>query len=523
MPAITTDRPLRDAVSTISRKTPVGLPLTSAEIDLLPGEFKLRAMVSARVEDERLLAEMQSSLQARIELAKKDGRTMDRGVFIEEMRELLWQGGYKRPDGVKRGSLRDMKSTRRLGLIWDMNLAQAQGYAQWLAGMTETARLMVPCLELVRVRERMEHRNWPEVWERAGGEFFGGPGSNADYPFSPGRMIAAKDDPIWQRISRFGTPWPPFDWGSGMGLKPIRRMEAEALGVLGPDDLVAAMDTPFNDGARASLKGIPEAGRKRIIEVLAGDVEIIADEIRIIPPERSDAMGDGRGKKRIPARFDGVNRPAPKPDGRPLAEVVTVRGEHEVAKAIRRAITAADKVHGDGLLPPMEVAVRTPVFQPWVAGDYQPVTSRAGAPLLRINPNALDPEFATLHELGHLMDNLGLHTPDEARLYASEGQPELRELMREIRWSTAAGRLAAQAPEGSYLLSAREFFARAYAQYVAERSGAAGPLEFIRSIREGKLEEARLHRHSQWSWADFSSISRAMWRLFKKGGWKSGR
>jgi hypothetical protein len=519
MPSIATDRPLKEAVATLARKTPVGLPLTSAEIDLLPGEFKLRAMLSARVEDERLLAEMQERLQARIELAKKDGRTMDRGVFIEEMRAELRKAGYKRGD-AKRGSLQDLKSTRRLGLIWDMNVAQAQGYAQWQAWMTDAARLMVPCLELVRVRQRMEHRNWPEVWARAGGEFFGQPGP--DYPAAPGRMIAAKDDPIWQRISRFGTPWPPFDWGSGMGLKPIRRMEAEALGVLGPEDLVAAVDTPFNDGAKASLKGIPEAGRKRIVELLAGDVEILGEEIRIIPPESGDAMA-GRGKKRMPAVFDGVNRPAPKPAGRPLAEVVTVRGEHEVAKAIRRGITAADRVHGDGLLPMVEVAVRTPVFQPWVAGDYQPVTSRAGTPLLRINPNAIHPEFATLHELGHLIDNLGLHTPDEARLYASEGQPDMRELMREIRKSTAAGRLAAQVPEGSYLLSAREFFARAYAQYIAERAGSAGPLEFIREIREGAVEEARLYRHSQWSWADFNSISRAMWRLFTKGGWKSGR
>jgi hypothetical protein len=101
-------------------------------------------------------------------------------------------------------------------------------------------------------------------------------------------------------------------------------------------------------------------------------------------------------------------------------------------------------VHGDGILPRLEVRVQTPLFNPEKAGDYQPIIERSGTPILRINPNAISPEFATLHELGHLMDNVGLHTPTERRLYASEGQPELKDVMQAIRRSTAAGRLAAR-------------------------------------------------------------------------------
>jgi hypothetical protein len=276
MPTITTDRPLKDAVDMLSRKVPVGSAMSSREWEALQAEIKLRAMFSARVENERLLAEMQSRLQVRMELAKKDGRTMDRGVFVEEMREELRQAGYKRGD-AKRGSLQDLKSTRRLGLIWDMNLAQAQGYARWKADMTPEGLENEPCYELVRVMERVEVRKWPVIWDQAGGEFFGS--GNEDYPAAPGRMIAAKNDPIWTRISRFGTPWPPFDWGSGMGLRGVDRDEAEILGVIGPEDVVEPLDTPFNSNTRASAKGIPEAGREALRSEMGDAIRFDGDDI----------------------------------------------------------------------------------------------------------------------------------------------------------------------------------------------------------------------------------------------------
>lgn len=261
MPSITTDLPLADAVAVLDRKTPVGAALSSREWERLPAEIRLRAMFSARVENERLLGEMQQRLQARIELAKKDGRTMDRGVFIEEMRAELTQSGYKRGD-AKRGSLRDLKSTRRLGLIWDMNLAQVQGYAKWKSDMDPDILDAVPAQELIRVRAKVEVREWPLVWADHGGKFYGEPGP--DYPNAPGRMIALKTDPIWRWISRFKTPWPPYDWGSGMGLRNVRRDAAETLGVLAPGAQLIPLAVPFNEGAEMSAKGVPESGRESL-------------------------------------------------------------------------------------------------------------------------------------------------------------------------------------------------------------------------------------------------------------------
>lgn len=282
MTSFTTDRPLQDAVRQVSRRTPVGAALSSREWELVRAEIRMRAMFSAQVENEHLLLEMKQRLQSRIELAKRDGRTMDRGVFIEEMREELSKAGYRR-GYAKRGSLQDLKSTRRLSLIFDMNVAQAQGYARWKADMTPEGLENEPCYELIRVMERTERRDWPRIWNDAGGEFFGEAGANEDYPEAPGRMIAAKNDPIWTRISRFGTPWPPFDWGSGMGLRGIDRDEAENLGVVDADDEVLPLDAPFNQGAQASLAGLPTSAVRRIMTALAGEVEEIVGGLRLLP------------------------------------------------------------------------------------------------------------------------------------------------------------------------------------------------------------------------------------------------
>lgn len=276
MPSITTDRPLKDAVDMLSGKVPVGSGMSSREWEDLHAEIKLRSMFAARVENEHILAEMQSRLQVRIELAKKDGRTMDRGVFIEEMREELRKFVYKRGD-AKRGSLRDLKSTRRLGLIWDMNLAQAQGYAKWKGDMAPDILDAVPAQELIRVRAKVEIRDWPLVWADHGGKFYGEPGP--DYPGAPGRMIALKTDPIWRYISRFKTPWPPYDWGSGMGLKNVRRAQAEALGVLAPGATLIPLAAPFNAGHEMSAKGVPESGRESLRSAFGDAIRFDGDRI----------------------------------------------------------------------------------------------------------------------------------------------------------------------------------------------------------------------------------------------------
>ncbi|MEI8038406.1 MAG: hypothetical protein WCJ14_08450 [Verrucomicrobiota bacterium] len=294
MVSFTTSAPLQDAVAQISGRTPLGSVLKSREWELVPAELRMRAMFSAQVENERVLAEAQTRLLQRIKLERTvladgaDGALMDRGRFIEEMRQVLRDEGYKRGP-AKKGSLLDLKSTRRLGLIWDMNLAQAQGYARWKSDQTAIGLENEPAYELVRLTPRIEIRDWPLIWQEHGGKFTGRPGK--DYPSAPGRMIALKTDPIWRYISRFKTPWPPFDWDSGMGLTGIDRSDAEDLGIIAPDDVLTPLSKPFNDGYQMSLSGVPESGRERLRSQFGSSILIDGDTISIhnnTSPARDD-------------------------------------------------------------------------------------------------------------------------------------------------------------------------------------------------------------------------------------------
>lgn len=77
-----------------------------------------------------------------------------------------------------------------------------------------------PAQELVSKPGYAEPINWQEQWSAQGGNIFAG------------RMIALKSDLIWQRISEFGYPFPPFARGSSMILSPVARDEAVELGLM---------------------------------------------------------------------------------------------------------------------------------------------------------------------------------------------------------------------------------------------------------------------------------------------------
>lgn len=525
MPTIATDLPMKDAVEMLTRKVPVGSGMDSREWALLPAEIKLRAMFSAKVESERLLVEMQERLQARMELAKREGRHVTRSVFIEEMRQEVIDSGYKKPGGVKRGSLRDLRSTRRLGLIFDMNVSQAQGYARWLTDMTPGMLAAAPAQELIRVMQRVEIRDWPLIWQEHGGKFYGEPGP--DYPNAPGRMIALKTDPIWRWISRFKTPWPPFDWGSGMGLKNVRRPEALSLGLIKSKQILTPLKHPFNEGARMNIKTLPEAARKRILDALAGDVEIVGDEVRLMPPERKDAMSP----RREPTGWKPsgiVTSSAPRADGRSLLEKVTLEetiSYRDLSGRIERTLTLANEVIGGGNLPEILTRFGSPLVSARASGLYVP-TAKANPNPIWVRDDMPDEagfaELTWLHELGHFIDNLGLHTPQPDAFYASEDYSGLRGVMKEILRSVAAERLIYNYGPNDRDATPREFFARAFAQHIAEESADPDLTNLLLKWRSGAFERAGWPQDLQWHRADFKSIRKALRVLFARNGWKGG-
>ena len=159
-------------------------------------------------------------------------------------------------------SLTNLRSDRRLNLIIDTNVRMAQGYGEWKQGQDPAILDQWPAQELYRAMARKVPRDWIARWREAGGQFFGG------------RMIALKNSSVWTRISRFGLPYAPFDFQSGMETRDVDRDAAVEIGLIDRDTRIAPDDRGFND----DLKFTPEVRDRALRQaLLESDPELFFD------------------------------------------------------------------------------------------------------------------------------------------------------------------------------------------------------------------------------------------------------
>lgn len=329
-------KPLAEVTGALSAKTPIGSVLRSAEWANVPVQLRETAFFSAAVESARALTEAQAGLRKILELARDEkGAVANRSKWIADMQQLANSLGLRNPDPNKRGGLQDFGSERRLKAIFEQQIGGAQSKAYYLSGQDPDILDAWPAQELVRLRASKAPRDWPRRWADAGGKFYGG------------RMIALKTDPIWTRISRFERPWPPFDYGSGMGLEEIDREEAESLGLIRPGEAITPSVQRDLDEMKASAKGLDPAMRKALDHAFGDQIEISGDHMvwkqqkqrgRLESPANTKPIGavtapaSGRGLAAEPERptveeSRHINEPV---------EIVTVYGPDDEAREILR-------------------------------------------------------------------------------------------------------------------------------------------------------------------------------------------
>lgn len=254
---------LQAAIDRLKGREIVPTSSKSAIWEKQPPAIKERILFMSRVNNMKALGELKGRLLKAMEPDTGEP-FMDRGRFALEMQQVMRKHGLD----TGKGGLSNPASARRLRLVYDHQMQSAYEYAKWEKGQSPSLLAEYPAQEFLRVSNRKQPRPsqlWRDRWRIAGGRLING------------RMVALKNDPVWTRISRFGTPYPPYDFGSGMGIESIDRDEAESLGLLKPGEPVEPDGREFMDDMQVNIeeKGkLDEDAAKELKSVFGDKVSI---------------------------------------------------------------------------------------------------------------------------------------------------------------------------------------------------------------------------------------------------------
>lgn len=231
----------------------------------IPAALRDRAFFSSRVESVRFLATCRERIAELLAAApNKDGAVTSRAQVVSDIMQAAVNAGI----ATGKGGLTDPSSPRRATTIIDTNAGLAAAYCRAEVSNSYGARLAFPAQELVRIEQRVNKRDWRLIWRKHGGTLYNN------------RMIALKGDPIWVKISRFGVPYPPFDFGSGMGVEDVSREDAIALGVI-KEDYTPPKSSPITD-FNATLEAEMKIAKTNdpLLEALQG---VFGDQVKYHP------------------------------------------------------------------------------------------------------------------------------------------------------------------------------------------------------------------------------------------------
>lgn len=496
------------AVDRLAGRTNVASALRTRGWERVPLALRERAFFSAGVESARELQMIRSATAKALQGFDPDRRRADGTPMTYSSADAV--ADIRRSLGVvgDSGDLRDLGSYRRQELIQRFQAQQAYEYGRWKRDLEDPELLdEFPAWEFARVEPRDKPRTtWRQRWAAAGAAV-GWQGA------SRARMAALKTSPIWAELSRFDTPYPPFDFGSGMGLVDLPREEAERLGLIPPgwdpaeDGREAQED--FAAQVEASAENLDEGTRAWLEREMRGAVRFEGSRAVLQPqPPREPLPEIPQGQR-------------PPPAGTPVGDKFDVEGpppQERLPQAtrteVREAAQAVDQVHGDGPLARRPVDRRV---SPGSDGTYRP-----GADTIGIKAGGEGAGFHFFHEMGHRLDFKGLAAGGTARPASAYTRGAMSRVMDAIHASEAVRALRSEPmgrPYRVYATSREELFARAYSQFAATESGHPGALAWLDKVRAG---QTGYRRHMQWTDEDFAPIRRAFIDLMQEQGWMEG-
>lgn len=281
--------PFAEALAKLTGRGLILADLSSGEWAGVPQALRERAFFIARLNNARIAQTLYEGVKSMLNPGQErrpDRVTPDNpegyvttgkdlATLRAEGKALLRSIGYD--PGDKAGTIQDLSSDARLELIYKTNVESAQGFGAFLQGQAPGAIDAFPAQELFRLEDRKDERPWPTRWMQAGGQIFGG------------RMIALKNDPIWENLGdqnrypdALGNPYPPFAFNSGMWVRDIPRSEAIELGLMTAEDVVQPMAAVerYNERLEASVKGLRPELLESLKKTFGDQIEIVGDTVR---------------------------------------------------------------------------------------------------------------------------------------------------------------------------------------------------------------------------------------------------
>jgi hypothetical protein len=495
--------PFAEAVEKLGSRSLIASKLSSSEWRDVPVALRERAFFSARVESARVLQRARDGIN---DFLKSSVETLPNGQvalatgsradFVKQTQDFLKGEGIERKDG----GLQDLAGERRLGLIFNTQTRQANDFGTWKQGQDPDLLNEFPAQRFIRVEDVEEPRN-----------------SHTDFE----GQVYLKTDPIWANINDdFGVPWGPWGWGCGHDVEDVDRAEAEALGLIGPNDVVSPIERDFNEGLQASTKGLDPDLLAKLQADFGNKITIEGETIRWTsqPGSATVPVAAPAGPPAPPSVTSVPSVLSPVKPVKPVSEAMQVKVKGTLKHNVTIALNAIDKVHDDGVLPPVPV-VSAPGQARYlgrmksylVGGKYNTVQ-------LEVKNAGSWPALTTVHEAGHFIDVHGLAG---GKGFATESAHAISSVIKTAQQSTAVKGLEAlrdgaktfkEREHWKYFLTPREIWARAYVQFVAEESGDP---QLGKDLE--KVHQAQEHR--QWKAKDFAPIAAEIRKQFKQLGW----